>query len=231
MQVTVYQIPHSPYCLPVVRLLDALGVAIEITNVSNADRGVLIQLTGGAYYQVPVLAVSGSNAGAAPRLVYEGSDSSPDGLDVARFIDVTWSHGRLFPAPLDGVQAVVIPHIENELEGFTFKLADAKGIPQIADLVERTMIVRHKERRFGKGCVDRWREQSGELSSQLRSALIPYEQMLSAQPYLLAPVPVYADFALYGVLANLTYNHWNPFPAGLPRLAGWFDRIRRFSFA
>ena len=178
MQVTVYQIPHSPYCLPVVRLLDALGVSVEIINVSNADRGVLIRLTGGAYYQVPVLAVPGSAPDGSPKLVYEGSDSSADGLDVARFIDSTWARGRLFPAPLEGLQALVIPHIEGELEGFTFKLADVRGIPQIPDLVERIMIIRHKERRFGKGCIDRLREQSPEIASHLGSALIPSEQML-----------------------------------------------------
>ena len=230
MQVSVYQIPHSPYCLPVVRLLESLGVAHEVVNVSNADRSVLIRLTAGAYYQVPVLSVEGRDPASAPRRVYEGSESSPDGLDVARFIDSTWAAGRLFPARLEGLQALLIPHIENELEGFTFKLADARGIPQIADLVERTLIIRHKERRFGKGCVDRWREQSDTLAAQLRTALIPYEQMLSAQPCLLAPTPVYADFALYGVLANLTFNDWNPFPAGLPRLAGWYDRMRHHLF-
>lgn len=230
MRPTLYQIPHSPYCLPIVRVLEALGVAVEIVNVSNADRGVLIRLTGGLYYQVPVLAVETSDSSPSPRLVYEGSSGGGDGLDVAHFIDATWASGRLFPRGVEGLQGLLVPHIENELEGFTFKLADVQSIPRIPDLVERTMIIRHKERRFGKGCVDRWREQAGELTAQLRSALEPYEQMLEAHPYLLGSRPVYADFALYGVLANLTFSGWNPFPIGLPRLQGWFERIRCYSF-
>jgi glutathione S-transferase len=54
--------------------------------------------------------------------------------------------------------------------------------------------------------------------------------MVAGQPFLLGPQPVYADFALYGVLANLTYNDWNPFPP-LPRLAEWFGRMKAFRFA
>ena len=48
-------------------------------------------------------------------------------------------------------------------------------------------------------------------------------------PFLLGAQPVYTDFALYGVLANLTYNDWNPFPP-LPQLAEWFGRMKAFRF-
>lgn len=230
MAIRLHQIPHSPYCLPVVRVLESLRVPFSIVNVSNGDRSPLIRLTQGAYYQVPILEVESTSSGPPARLVFEGSDSSADGLDVARFLDRTWAHGRLFPHAVEGLQAILIPHIESELEGLTFKLADVQSIPSIADLVERTLIVRHKERRFGKGCVEHWRAQAPELTRQLQQLLRPYEQMLSVHPFLLGPAPVYADFALYGVLANLTYQNWNPFPAGLPQLAAWYERIRRFEF-
>jgi glutathione S-transferase len=49
------------------------------------------------------------------------------------------------------------------------------------------------------------------------------------QPFLLDAQPVYADFALYGVRANLTYNDWSSFPP-LPRLAEWFGRMKTFRF-
>ncbi|HTH47631.1 MAG TPA: glutathione S-transferase family protein [Candidatus Limnocylindria bacterium] len=223
MSLTVYQLPHSPYCLPIIRALEALGVAHEVVNVSNADRGEIIRLTKGAYYQVPVLKLD-------DRLVFDGSEAGADGLDVARQVDRVWGGGRLFPETLAGLQALLVPHIEGELEGVMFKLADLHYVPAIADPVERTMVIRHKERRFGRGCLDEWRANREMLFAQAGKLLVPFDQMLVCQPFLLGAQPVYADFALYGVLANLTYNEWNPFPPGHARLADWFTRIKQFRY-
>ena len=55
MNLTVYQLEHSPYCIPITRALGALGVPFATRNVSNADRREVIELTRGGYYQVPVL--------------------------------------------------------------------------------------------------------------------------------------------------------------------------------
>ena len=223
MSLVLYQIPHSPYCLPIVRVLESLGVAFEIVNVSNANRGIIIELTGGAYYQVGVLVHNG-------RQVFEGSEGGTDGLDVARYIDQTWGHHRLFPAAKEGLQSLLVPHIEGEIEGTTFKLADIHYIPTLTDLVERTQVIRHKERRFGRGCVDQWRANRDGLRDQLKALVVPFDQMLLDQPFLLGSEPVYTDFALYGVLANMTFNDWNPLPPGLPRLADWFARMQPFRF-
>lgn len=225
MNLTLYQLAHSPYCLPITRALGALGVTFEVVNISNGDRGVIIRLTNGAYYQVPVLAHDG-------QLVYAGSTGGADKLEleVARYVDRVWGQGRLFPTALEGLQSLLIPHIEGEVEGATFKLTDIHYVPQIADLVERTMTLRHKERRFGRGCLDQWRANYDALFSQAAALLAPFDLMLAGQPFLLGPQPVYADFALYGVLANLTYHDWNPFPPGLPRLSDWFARMKIFAF-
>ena len=219
----LYQLPHSPYCLPLTRALGALAVAHEVVNVSNADRSAIIRLTNGAYYQVPVL-VHGD------KLVFDSSEGSPDGLEVARYVDRTWAGGRLFPEAVAGLQSLLVPHIEGEVEGATFKLTDLHYIPTIPDLVERTMIIRHKERRFGRGCLDQWRANYDALFNQATALLVPFDLMLVSQPFLLGAQPVYTDFALYGVLANLTFNDWNPFPPGLPRLADWFARMQTFRF-
>jgi hypothetical protein len=64
----------------------------------------------------------------------------------------------------------------------------------------------------------------------LKALVVPFDQMLLDQPFLLGSEPVYTDFALYGVLANMTFNDWNPFPPGLPRLADWFARMQPFRF-
>ena len=224
MSLAVYQILHSPYCLPIIRALDALGVAHEVVNISNADRGPIIRLTHGAYYQVPVLDHDG-------KLVFDGSEREADGLDVARYLDRTWGKSQLFPMALEGLQSLLVPHIEGELEGVMFKLTDIHFIRTIADLVERTMVIRHKERRYGRGCVDQWRANKDVLFAKAGALLVPFEQMLVGQPFLLGTQPVYADFALYGVLANLTFKDWNPFPPGHPRLADWFARMKSFQYA
>jgi glutathione S-transferase len=223
MSVQIYQLPHSPYCLPITRALEALGVAFDVVNVSNADRSVIIRLTNGAYYQVPVLVHDG-------KLVFDGSEGSSDGLDVARYVDRTWAQGRLFPAALAGVQSLLVPHIEGEIEGATFKLADIHYVPTLTDLVERTMVIRHKERRFGRGCVDQWRANYEPMYAHATELLRPFDAMVAAQAFLLGAQPVYTDFALYGVLANLTFNDWNSLPP-LPRLAEWFTRMKTFRFA
>lgn len=222
MSLTIYQLPHSPYCLPITRALESLGVAFDVVNVSNADRGDIIRLTNGAYYQVPVLVHDG-------KVVFDGSKGSTDGLDVPRYVDRTWAQGRLFPAALAGLQAVLIPHLEGEVEGATFKLTDIHYLPTLTDLVDRVMVLRHKERRFGRGCMDQWRANYAPMYAHATELLRPFDAMVASQPFLLGPQPVYTDFALYGVLANLTFNDWNPFPP-LPRLAEWFARMKAFRY-
>ena len=245
MAVILYQLPHSPYCLPITRALGALGVAFEVVDVSNADRSTIICLTNGAYYQVPVLAHDGKlvfdGCGVAAEVTRRTAPANPtappphvggyDGLDVPRYIDRVWGRGRLFPTEQEGLQALLVPHIESEIEGATFKLTDVHYIPAITDLVERVMTLRHKERRFGRGCVDQWCADHVAMSARVAALLVPFDAMLFGPPFLLGEQPVYADFALYGVLANLTYNDWNPFPSGLPHLADWFARMKIFQFA
>jgi glutathione S-transferase len=48
MTLQVYQLEHSPYCIPITRELGALGTAFETRNVSNADRREIIEMTNGA---------------------------------------------------------------------------------------------------------------------------------------------------------------------------------------
>ncbi len=241
MSVQIYQLPHSPYCLPITRALESLGIPFNVVNVANGDRAEVIRLTNGAYYQVPVLVHDGrivfdgsAVAAEVTRRTTPGEPPPPhvggyDGLDVAFYMDRIWAQGRLFPAALAGLQAILIPHIEGEVEGATFKLTDIHYLPTLTDLVDRVMTIRHKERRFGRGCVDQWRANHGALFATATELLRPFDTMVASQPFLLGPQPVYTDFALYGVLANLTYNDWNPFPP-LPRLAEWFGRMKTFRF-
>jgi glutathione S-transferase len=88
MSVVLYRMPHSPYAIPIRQALTTCGVTFETRDVPNWDRGEIIKLTAGAYYQIPVLVHNG-------RPIFE---SAPNSLDVAQYVDSTWAKGHLFPS-------------------------------------------------------------------------------------------------------------------------------------
>lgn len=216
---TIYELAHSPFCLPVRRILEAAGVPYTTVEVPNHDRSDLLRLTGGAAYQVPVLDDGGT-------LVFE---TGADTQDVARHLDATVARGALFPLRWEGWQAILLPHLENEVESATFKLCDIHYIPTIQDPGSRGMLIRHKERKFGRGCVDHWRNGRDALWAQAVSLLTPFDQMVSQSAFLTGDQPIYADFLLWGILGNLTWKEWNPFPP-LPALQDWHTRMSGYSW-
>jgi glutathione S-transferase len=221
MRLTIYQLEHSPYCIPITRALGALGLQFEERNVANGDRREIIELTNGAYYQVPVLLHDGE-------AIYE---SSPASIDVARYVDKTFASGRLFPAEFEGLQRIVIPYIEDNVESVTFKLVDPFYLRDIGDPIEQAMVRRHKERKFGPGCEEHWMLQHDALCGEAERLLEPFDISLSRQSFLFGDAPIYSDFALFGVLGNMTYRNYNSLPASLANLRAWFEKMRRFKFA
>lgn len=220
MKLSVYQLEHSPFCIPITQALTALGVPHRPINVSNADRSKIIKLTNGKYYQVPLLK-DGS------RLVYETNGGSQD---IARYIDQKYAKGRLFPKPLEGYQTILIDYIENQVESTTFKLVDPKYLKSISDVVEKTMIIRHKERKFGKGCIETWAANARALQKEAEQLLRPFNEILKNSPYLLGYAPVYCDFLLYGILGNFTYKNFNSIPSKLKDLKKWHHRLGIFEY-
>jgi glutathione S-transferase len=220
-QLKIYQFAQSPFCIAVIQALRAGGIEPELVAVSNGDRSELIRLTNGAYYQVPVLADG-------EQLVYE---NGPDSQDIAAYLDEHYLGGRLFPAPTRGWQWIVNRYLENEVENVTFKVCDAAVIPAIPEVVERTLLIRHKERKFGPGCVERWDRERASLLAEATRLLAPFEQILAqGGPFLFGAAPVYSDFLLFGLLGNLTFRNAAPFPAELPALKTWYDRLRDFRY-
>lgn len=215
MSLTVYEMAHSPYCIPITASLRACGVDFATREVPNWDRRELLRLTGGAYYQVPVLDHDG-------RFIFE---SGTDTLDVARYVDGQFAGGKLFPGQLEGLQAIVVEHIENEIEARTFKLADIHYIPAIADVAERGMVIRHKERRFGRGCLAQWTASAAEIRAEADALLARFETTLRRTPYIFGDAPVYADYALLGILGNLTFRDWNRLGPEQTALAAWRERL------
>ena len=220
MSLVVYQLAHSPYCIPITAALRACGTDFETREVPNWDRREIITLTGGASYQVPTLLHDG-------RPIFE---TAADSQDVARYIDANFAGGRLFPERLEGLQAILIEHLEDDVEGVTFRLVDPHYLDSIPDLVARTMVIRHKERKFGRGCVEAWRREAPALRVEADRLLKRFDQMVEHSPFLLGAAPVYADFLLYGIIGNMTWNGWNSLSADQPSLIRWTERLRDFRF-
>jgi glutathione S-transferase len=207
------QIPWSPYCLVQRRILEYSGVAHKVTNVPPSDRSLVWRLTKQRYYQVPVLRDG-------RQTLFETGD---DTQNIAKYIDVKLKLG-LFPREHSGLQQILWCHIDNQVEGLTFKLNDAYYREFVPDS-EQLAYIRFKERKFGRGCLDQWRLGQKELLAALTTMLIPYEQMLATRPYLLDTQPRFVDFDLWGILANFLYTGRYRLPAVHPKIMAWHRRM------
>jgi glutathione S-transferase len=207
------QFPWSPYCLAQRRLLEFSGVPFKLTNIPSTDRTLVWRVTRQRYYQVPVLRDGRT-------VVFETDDNSQV---IAKYLDGRLKLG-LFPRHLAGVQDLIWPYIENQVEEMTFKLNDIH-YREFVPLAERVSYLRHKERKFGRGCLDRWRREEPLLKEELTRRLLPFEQMLRDRDYLLDERPRFVDFDLWGMLANLLYTGHHRLPALLPRLRKWHRRF------
>lgn len=217
--IELIQFPWSPFCIVQRRILEYSGTGFRIRNIPINDRSLVWRITKRRYYQVPVIK-DGRND------VFEvGEDSQV----VAKYLDDKLKLG-LFPKDLEGVQSILWRYIEAEIEGVGFKLNDIywKEFVRPADQLG---FLRHKERRFGRSCLDQWRAQQSQLLAQLGQRLIPFEEMLLHKPFLLDVRPRFVDFDLYGMLANFLFSGHYQLPAEHDRLADWYKRMGRIKAA
>lgn len=215
---TLVQHPVSPFCIAIRLVLEAAGVPHRLHDTVLWDRRPVIALTGGAYYSIPVL-VDGESS--PPVVVYEARDESQD---IARYVDSKYRLG-LFPPETEGLQDILVQYIEGQIEDVGFRLNDIEFLPGLPDVVERTMYIRHKERKFGRGCLEQWRAQRDQLLATLTERLTPLDRILARQPYLLGDRPRFADYALHGVLGNYTFTEHNALPAELTNLVRWYAAL------
>ena len=106
----------------------------------------------------------------------------------------------------------MIPYIEDNVESVTFKLVDPLYLREIGDPVERAMVRRHKERKFGPGCEERWEQERPALQTEAKRLLSPFDLALAHRPFLFDDQPIFSDFALFGVLGILPITNTTPFP-------------------
>ena len=213
--IELIQFPWSPYCIVQRRILEASGTRIKTTNIPNGDRKLVWKITRGRYYQVPVVR-DGKN------ILFE---TEGDSQVIAKYFDDRLGLG-LFPAEWEGVQSVLWRYFENEVEGIGFKLNDIYW-QEMVPKSDHLGFVRHKERKFGRGCLDQWTHQQGAMLDALEQALQPCELMLAQREWLLADRPLFVDFDLFGMLANYLYSGHYQLPGSVPRLKDWYGRMQK----
>lgn len=211
--IELYQFPWSPYCLVLQRILEYGQVPHRLVEVSSTDRSKIWKLTRERYYQVPVLKDGRS-------VLFETDE---DSQVLAKYLDVKFRLG-LFPREWAGLQRILWRCIEHEVETFTFQLNDVH-FREFVPASEHGAYLRHKERKFGRGCVETWARNSLEMQAGLAHRLLPFEQMVCDKAYLLDDRPRFVDFDLWGMLANFLFSGHYKFPSACPRLKRWYARM------
>ena len=218
--IELIQFPWSPYCLVQRQILEYSGVRYKTTNLPRTgDRNLIWRLTREQSYSVPL--IKDGN-----RVVFETGEETQD---IAKYIDRKLRLD-LFPPELEGLQAILWRYIENEVENMTFRLNDAH-YREFVVKVDQVSYVRHKERKFGRGCLDHWRRNDAELFKKLEDSLLPFEQMLQTGVYLLGSRPRFVDFELFGMLENLLFSRHYQLPQTLVNLQNWHRRLALLKIA
>jgi glutathione S-transferase len=217
--IELIQFPWSPFCLPQRHILEFSGARFKIINVPPQERAFVWKLTRQRYYGVPVIR-DGKN------VVFETGD---DSQVIAKYLDQKLKLG-LFPAGLEGVQSILWRYIENEVEGATFRLNDIyyQELHRREKLsaADELQYLRFKERKFGRGCIDQWRAQKSDWLKKLETGLVPFEQSLAHQPFLLGEHPRFVDFDLFGMIENFLFSGHHQLPRSQPQLREWHRRMK-----
>src|SRR5882757_3289806 len=211
--IELIQFPWSPFCLPQRRILEFSGAPFKITNIPNQDRSLIWKLTKQRYYGVPIIR-DGKN------VIFEVAD---DSQVIAKYLDEELELG-LFPKKWRGVQSVLWRFIENEVEGATFRLNDIyykENVPARDQL----QYLRFKERKFGRGCIEQWRAQRRDWLEKLEYSLLPFEEMLMHNSFLLGETPRFVDFDLFGMLENFLFSGHYKIPACHKEIRKWHARM------
>ena len=213
--IELIQFPWSPFCLVQRRILEFAETSFKTVNITSGDRSLVWWLTRQRYYGVPIIKDGRT-------VVFEVDDESQV---IGKYLDDKLGLG-LFPRELEGVQNVLWRFIETEVEGCTFRLNDAQwreNVPQADQLA----YIRHKERKFGRGCLDQWGKDHRVWQRTLTARLMPFEEMLMHHAFLLEARPRFVDFDLFGMLANYLYSGHYQLPARHTRIREWYTRMQR----
>jgi glutathione S-transferase len=216
--IELVQFPWSPFCIVQRRILESSRASFKITDIPAQDRALVWKLSRQRYYGVPIIKDGGS-------VIFETCEESQV---IAKYLDSKLKLG-LFPAEIEGVQSILWRCIENEIESPAFRLNDIHYKENVSPSHQLDYL-RFKERRFGRGCIDQWREQQKKWLKQLEQSLMPFEEMLMYHTFLLGDRPHFVDFDLYGMLGNFLYSGHHRLPAAHNKIMRWYRRMSDFQF-
>ena len=212
------QFPWSPYCIVQRRILEFSGARFKIINVPNGERSLVWKLTRERYYGVPVVKDG-------PQVIFETDHYSQV---IAKYLDDKLGLG-LFPRELEGLQSILWKCIENEVEDIGFRLNDIYW-KEMVPAGHRLLFLRHKERKFGRGCLEKWRQEKKSLLAEMTRRLLPFDEMLVGGSFLLGDRPRFVDFDLAGIVDNFLYSGHYQLPAVHRRLRKWHERMANLKF-
>jgi glutathione S-transferase len=213
--IELVQFPWSPFCLVQRRILEYSGTRFKITNISPQDRSLVWKLTKQRYYGVPIIMDGKTD-------VFEVHEETQV---IGKYLDSKLGLG-LFPADLEGVQSILWRFIENEVEGTSFRLNDIHYKENIKVAADQLPYLRFKERKFGRGCIDQWKAHQKNLLKKLEENLVPFEEMLMHNSFLLGEQPRFVDFDLFGMLENFLYSGHYKLPVRHKEIQKWHARLK-----
>ena len=216
--IELVQFAWSPFCIVQRRILEAAGARFKTIEIPPQDRSLVWKLTKQRYYGVPIVR-DGRN------VLFEVND---DSQVIAKYLDSKFGLG-LFPVDLEGVQSILWRFIENDVEGPCFRLNDIYYRENVKP-PDHLQYLRFKERKFGRGCIEQWRADQKSWLKKLEQSLMPFEEMVLHQPFLLGGTPRFVDFDLYGMLENFLYSGHYRLPAAHNRLKQWHRRMAQLKF-
>jgi len=211
--IELFQIPWSPYCIVQRRILEYGGIPFKTVDIPNHDRSQIWQLTRQRYYGVPIIRDGHT-------VIFETDDNSQV---IAKYLDSRFKL-NLFPKQWAGIDTLLWRYIENEVENIGFRLNDVHWLEFVPES-DQAGFIRHKERKFGRGCLDQWRARQDALLDEFSKLLVPFELMLQNHPFLLDMEPHFVDFDLFGVLGNFLYSGRYRLPATHTHLSDWHQRV------
>ena len=212
--IELVQFPWSPFCLVQRRILEYSGTPFKITNIPPQDRSLVWKLTKQRYYGVPILMDGKAD-------VFEVHEETQV---IGKYLDSKLGLG-LFPAELEGVQSILWRFIENEVEGATFRLNDIYYKENVR-AADQMPYLRFKERKFGRGCIEQWKANQKNWHKKLEENLVPFEEMLMHNSFLLGEQPRFVDFDLFGMLENFLYSGHYKLPARHKEIQKWHARLK-----
>jgi glutathione S-transferase len=215
MAAKLYQFLGSPFCAKVRKLLAFKGVEFEVVEVDYLERKELLLASG----QITV-----------PAVTLDNGETIVDSTRIAMRLEELYPEPTVFPAGWRGMHLVLADYIDNRLEDSIYPLALADELAYYSrEGADRGALWRFiRERKYGKGFVDRTIADHAANWDRARAALAPFEEQLGNVPFLTGRIGL-ADFSLYGQLFYLAFAGELKIPFEMKNLRAFFGRIDRIS--